>query len=313
MLSSMNHGRSPGLKHPLLEKLSRLTLVPIVLALLSTVSVEANEASAPSTHCYEDLCVGDRAINVARDYRAVTIIAIDSYGKFVLRFDDTGGTGGNWDRFDLAVAWGCGGDLCVNDTVYNVPRGRRATIIALERTASGTDKFVLRFADTGGVGGGWDTFDLALISRGPIAYPPHRDTPNCPPGYEWNYRTQRCERIATPSCPPGYVWNYRTQRCERIATPSCPPGYVWNSRTQRCERIATPSCPPGYRWDPARQACVRNPQPQPPGDDWRCTINRPGRTFNGYGPTRSLAMTAVLRSCSNSGYSCRTTEAYCRQ
>lgn len=55
--------------------------------------------------CYRDLCVGNRVYNVPRQAWA-TIAAIQSTGRYVLRFDTgslAGQTGHNWERSDLAI------------------------------------------------------------------------------------------------------------------------------------------------------------------------------------------------------------------
>ncbi len=56
--------------------------------------------------CSQGLCVGDRAYNLQRSNRMVTIIAIEADGNFVLRFEDTMAVGGNWSFNDLAPMQG---------------------------------------------------------------------------------------------------------------------------------------------------------------------------------------------------------------
>ena len=111
----------------------------------------------PSYGCYLDLCVGERVINVTRNYREAIIEGIEARGTFVLRFLDTNGIGGNWDRTDLAVEHGCGRYFCVGDYARNIQRNyRQVQIIAIDYYG----RYVLRFLDTNGVGGNWDDSDL---------------------------------------------------------------------------------------------------------------------------------------------------------
>lgn len=106
---------------------------------------------------YEHLCVGDKVYNVSRDSRLATVVGIQQNGKIVLRFEDTSGVGAGWDASDLAVPRGCYNGLCVGMDVYNTARNyRAATILAIQPNG----KFVLRFNDNYGVGGGWDSSDL---------------------------------------------------------------------------------------------------------------------------------------------------------
>lgn len=226
--------------------------------------------------CSGDLCVGYPAINVSREYRRVKIHAIQYDGKYVLRFDDNGGVGGNWDRRDLAVAWGCVGTLCVNDVVYNRTNNREATIAAIQTGSSGLqDRFVLSYPT--GLGGNWDLNDLVLLRRGPTAYPPGPPVPVCPPGTHWDPRQGQCVRNLPPPPPP------------------------------------PPVCPPGTHYDPRIGRCVANTPPPPPPRDWTCQISKPGRVFTGRGPTRAAATQAVLSNCGRAqgGYVCRASEAVC--
>lgn len=227
--------------------------------------------------CAGDLCVGYPAINVSRDYRRVKIHALQWDGKYVLRFDDHGGVGGNWNRPDLAVEWGCVGTLCVNDVVYNRTNNREATIVAIQTNITGIqDRMVLGYPT--GLGGNWGLNDLVLLRRGPTAYPPG---PPVPP---------------VPYCPPGTHYDSRSGQCVRDLPP--PP----------------PACPPGTHYDPRIGRCVSNTPPPPPPRDWLCQITKPGRVFTGRGPTRAAATQAVLTNCARTqgGYVCRASEAFCR-
>jgi hypothetical protein len=236
------------------------------------------EDLALETGCTEDLCVGYPAFNVSSSYRTVTVAALQWNGKFVLRFDDNGGVGGNWNRSDLAVAWGCVENVCVNDTIYNNANGRQATVAAIQTSTSGLqDRMVLRFLDNGGVGGNWQSSEVVLLQRGPPAYPPGPPIPTCPPGTHYDPSSNRC----VPNLPP-------------------PP----------------PHCPPGTHYDPRIGRCVANlPPPPPPQRNWICSIAKPGRTFTGAGPTRASATQAVMNSCAiaSGGYVCRASEAFCSQ
>ncbi|MDG0817947.1 beta-sandwich domain-containing protein [Bdellovibrio svalbardensis] len=111
-------------------------------------------------NCLEDLCVGDRAFNIQRDYRQVEIVNITN-GTFVLRFLDNGGQGAGWTRKDLAKMSGCNEKFCVGNQAYNISRDNRlVTVVGI----SPDGKLVLRFNDNGGVGGGWSSADLAMMS-----------------------------------------------------------------------------------------------------------------------------------------------------
>ena len=109
--------------------------------------------------CVGRTCVGDRAYNVAREYRQVQVVGIQYNGQFVLRFLDNQGVGGNWSESDLAFPRGCGRSFCVGQHAINVSRNnRRVQIIAIEQRGT----YVLRFLDNNGVGGNWNDSDLRL-------------------------------------------------------------------------------------------------------------------------------------------------------
>lgn len=112
--------------------------------------------------CAADLCVGVQVFNVSRESRRAQVVGIHQDGKYVLRFLDTNGVGGNWSRTDLAVDRGCSGDLCVGAVAYNISRDYRLVqVVGIQYDG----RMVLRFQDTGGVGGNWSRSDLA-IDRG---------------------------------------------------------------------------------------------------------------------------------------------------
>lgn len=280
-----------------------LSLMSLGLALGVASSASAVASVPADLNCYREACVGDRAINVGRDYREVTILGIDNAGKFVLRFEDDGGVGGNWDRDDLALERGCSGDLCVGYPAINVSRDyRRVRIVALHTNG----KFVLRFGDNGGVGGNWDRPDLA-VAWGCVGNLCVNDT-------VYNKSNARQATIAAIQTGNRMVLDYGAfglggnwdendlvllQRGP-TAYPPAPP---------------TPICPPGTHWDPRVNACVGNlpPPPPPPPAWWTCMITHPGRVYTGRGPNLAAATQAVLLNCHERGDVCRASEAFCRR
>lgn len=117
------------------------------------------EVLAATTGCMQGLCVGQRFYNISRDFRIVSIVGLQQEGRFVLRFEDNGGIGGNWSTTDLAAMTGCSGDICVGATAYNISRdSRKVTVVGIQPDT----RLILRFEDNGGVGGNWTRQDLAL-------------------------------------------------------------------------------------------------------------------------------------------------------
>ncbi len=110
--------------------------------------------------CLQDACVGDRFFNIQRDYREVEIVGFEN-GTYVLRFIDNGGQGGGWTRSDLAKMSGCSESICVGLQAFNVSRDYRKVSVAGIQTDG---KFILRFLDNGGLGGGWSRLDLAMMT-----------------------------------------------------------------------------------------------------------------------------------------------------
>lgn len=112
--------------------------------------------------------VGQRVINIVRNYVQVTIIAVENDGDFVIRFEEgslAGQIGGNWDRSDFAILSGCSSQgFCVGDRVINTSRNYAyAQVVGLEYDGEA----VIRFLDgslVNGIGGNWDRFDLAKTS-----------------------------------------------------------------------------------------------------------------------------------------------------
>jgi len=121
-------------------------------------------------------CVGEEALNISREYRKVQVVGVQDIGALVVRFVDTGAVGGGWRAQDLARLQGCGqGNLCVGTRAYNVSRGSRiVAIVAIQHDG----RFVVRFEDSGAVGGGWSLSDLAVISYGPYPPAPIPNPPN---------------------------------------------------------------------------------------------------------------------------------------
>jgi hypothetical protein len=127
--------------------------------LVTTPSAQASH-STQSGACHLDVCVGQRAYNILREYREVQVVGIESNGTYVLRFLDNGGIGGNWSRADLALQRGCGNGFCVGDAAYNIQRQYRSVrVVGIHFDG----KLVLRFDDNGGIGGNWDKTDLAKM------------------------------------------------------------------------------------------------------------------------------------------------------
>jgi hypothetical protein len=298
--------------------------VPVLGLLLSVPAGVAIGATAEN--CHLDVCVGDRAINVTRDYREVTVIGIDNFGKYVLRFEDNGGVGGNWDRDDLALMQGCSGDLCVGYPAINVTRNYRGvTVVALH--ANG--KYVLRFDDNGQRGGGWDRWDLA-VAWGCVSDLCVNDSiynrTNGRQGVVAAIQTMQAggsERfvVSYPGLGLGGNWEYddlvllsRGTRAYPPERPYCPPGRTYDPRTGRCERDVT-YCPPGTHYDPRTDRCESDLPPPPPARRWSCSIYRGARSFNGSGPTRGAAISGALRACAAGRATppCRAPEATCRQ
>lgn len=76
------------------------------------------------------------------------------------RFDDHRGPGPGRPPMRPPMRPGqCQGDICLGDRAYNVTRDSREVEIAGFEAGG---KFLLRFLDTGAVGGNWDRSDLAL-------------------------------------------------------------------------------------------------------------------------------------------------------
>lgn len=113
------------------------------------------------TGCSGQICVGTEAYNIQKDYRKVTVVAVQADGKFVVFFQDIGGFDANLTQKDLALITGCAGKICVGTEAYNIQRDyRKVRVVAVQ--ADG--KLVVFFQDIGGIGGNWSQADLALTT-----------------------------------------------------------------------------------------------------------------------------------------------------
>ena len=108
--------------------------------------------------CALDLCVNDEVYNTSNG-RYARIVGLQTNGKYILKFNDSGLTGAGWERANLAVLRGCAGDLCVNEEIYNTSNGRFATIVGLQENG----KYVLKFKDSGLSGAGWERLNIAVM------------------------------------------------------------------------------------------------------------------------------------------------------
>jgi hypothetical protein len=80
------------------------------------------------------LQIGQEAIAVD-SLKTVTIIAIEQTGQYVVR-DQFGNTYVNVDVSDLAVEYGCYGNLCVGQQVIAVDSAKSVTVVALQFNGS---------------------------------------------------------------------------------------------------------------------------------------------------------------------------------
>ena len=73
---------------------------------------------------------------------------------------------------------------------------------------------------------------------------------------------------AQPDCPEGYYYHEKYQRCIERDEDGCPEGYYFDTGTEQCLPTNGPSspCPTGYVYDPKTECCV----PQPGMDSTRC-------------------------------------------
>ncbi|MFN7729631.1 MAG: hypothetical protein ACK5P7_10785, partial [Bdellovibrio sp.] len=110
---------------------------------------------AATRGCFQGVCVGQSVYRVSADSRLTQVVGIQDDGTFVLRFLDNGGLGGGWSRYDVAVTVGCGRIYCVGQTAY--ANGRLVRVVGIMKDGN----YVLRFLDSGGLGGGWSDSDLS--------------------------------------------------------------------------------------------------------------------------------------------------------
>jgi len=71
-----------------------------------------------------------------------------------------------------------------------------------------------------------------------------------------------------PDCPQGYVYDPRTERCVELDENGCEPGYFFDEELKRCRPTNGPNspCPIGYAYNPRTACCT----PQPGMDGTRC-------------------------------------------
>lgn len=258
-----------------------------------TVGLSSVEAS--QVNCYLGACVGDQAVNIQRDYQDVTIIGLDFYGKFVLRFDNGGGIGGGWDRADIALKTGCQGDLCVGYPAFNLNRNNQAVMVyAIQYDG----RYVLRYNDTGGVGGNWNRWNLGVAwgCFGGI----------CVNDIVFNRAINRQAVVAAiqsnmAGYPERFLLNY-----------SGALGGNWGLNDLVLISHGTSAYPPGSGPMPGP---IPAPVPAPLPRDWTCSITKFGQVFVGQGPTRGAATTGALRQCALrvGRNACYPAEAFCSQ
>jgi hypothetical protein len=109
-----------------------------------------------------NLIMGETVV-VVQNQRLAQIVAQDYYGKFLIRYIDTGITSNySWERSELAPMRGCDGDICVNDIVINASNARQATVVALALGG----RFLIRYSDNGLISSNtWIRQELA-VTRG---------------------------------------------------------------------------------------------------------------------------------------------------
>ena len=118
--------------------------------------------------CGEDFCIGDRALNTAKESVEVEIVGIQEGSKYVLKYLSGSlynRVGQNWTVKDLAEMEGCtNSGLCIGDQAYNIEKdSTRVQIIGIAQD----DKLVLKFLEGSlynRVGGGWTADDLATTT-----------------------------------------------------------------------------------------------------------------------------------------------------
>ena len=74
--------------------------------------------------------------------------------------------------------------------------------------------------------------------------------------------------VTTPDCPKGFYYHEKYERCVERDPGGCPVGYFLDPQTERCVPTNGPSspCPLGFVYDPKTECCV----PEPGTDGTRC-------------------------------------------
>lgn len=137
----------------------------LVLCLFSSASALACADNPGASACpvsSGDISVGDRVyvISGARENTSANVVGIQTNGDFVLRFNDDGAVGANWERSSLAITHGCSYHYCVGESVITISGSRQnttATIVAIDSSGD----FVLQFDSDSVVGHYWSYTSLA--------------------------------------------------------------------------------------------------------------------------------------------------------
>ncbi|WPU65225.1 hypothetical protein [Peredibacter starrii] len=121
-----------------------------------------------TTGCVKDICVGDKLFNMPannQDHNSMKVVGITADDKFVLQYLDgeyTNEIYSGWTAQVLSKTTGCSGQLCVNDTVFNMKNKFQAKIVGIQPDGN----YILQYLDgeyTGERGGGWTAEYLTKI------------------------------------------------------------------------------------------------------------------------------------------------------
>jgi hypothetical protein len=136
---------------------------------LATKALQTQDANVETNQApqYWNFRVGERALNIQRNYAFVEVIGYDMNGTYVLRFLDgplVGQIGGGWSAADLARRSGCiAQGACVGSVLMNLERNFVQTrLIAIDYWG----RAVLYFREgpfQGQRGGNWDLWALARL------------------------------------------------------------------------------------------------------------------------------------------------------
>lgn len=134
----------------------------------TTYETVAISKLAYTTGCVKDVCTGDRMLYTSKNYdhSYTKVLAITADDKLVIEFLDGEWKNqiyGNFSTEVLAKTSGCSGQLCVNDTVFNLENKYTATIIGIQPDG----KLILQYTNgelNGKRGGGWPAEDLTKIN-----------------------------------------------------------------------------------------------------------------------------------------------------